>query len=332
MRARLLYPIALSVLLAIPSGSVAGQLPTGINGTVVVLNKGANSAHFIDLATGERRAELPTGQGPHELIITRDGRTAVGTDYGANSLKVFDVESATVTRSIDLGQYDSPHGIVFLPGDELVAVTSENQNAVVIVRIATGQIEQVIDTEARGSHMVAATADGQTLWTGDMNSNTVTELSRSTGAKVRALPAPARPEAINVNRSGTRVFAGSNATGRVSVFNTETGEATALAEGFGWPYRMFLTPDEDQLIVPDLEGEVLRFFDLNQMTELGSIAFPGEGPQGLVMYGDGRHLFLSLSAANRIAVVDIPNRRVVGYLPTGTRPDGIAWSSLRVGG
>lgn len=329
MRSRVLSSIVLLLLALAAPSAIQAQTPD-LTGTVIVLNKNANTADLIDLATGERVAQLPTGANPHELIATRDGRTAVGTDYSANSLTVFDIQTATVRRRIDLGQYDSPHGIVFLPGDTLVAVTSENQGAVMIVDIHAGTVDQVIPTSARGSHMVAATADGATLWTADMRSNTVTELSREHGTVVRALPAPMTPEAINVTRSGSMVFAGSNGTGRVTIFDTETGATETLAEGFGWPYRMFLTPTEDRLIVPDLENEELRFFDLESRTEIGSIAFTGEGPQGLVMYGDGRHLFLSLSRANRIAVVNTETLRVVGYLPSGAGPDGIAWSPLTV--
>jgi DNA-binding beta-propeller fold protein YncE len=77
-----------------------------------------------------------------------------------------------------------------------------------------------------------------------------------------------------------------------------------------------------------IDVETARFFDGDDYTELGRIPFPGEGPQGLVLHPDGRHLFLSLSAAGRIAIVDIEAREVVGYLPAGLGPDGIGYSAL----
>jgi DNA-binding beta-propeller fold protein YncE len=72
----------------------------------------------------------------------------------------------------------------------------------------------------------------------------------------------------------------------------------------------------------------VRFFDGDSYRELGRIAFPGEGPQGLTLHPDGVHLFLSLSSANRIAIIDIGRREVVGYLPAGNGPDGIGYSAL----
>jgi len=299
---------------------------------VVVLNKRGNDASFIDLASGRIVATAPTGTGPHEILVLDGGRTAVGTDYEGDvgSLTVFDVASGARLRTIDLSPYRRPHGIDALPGDSVVAVTVEQDRAVLLVRVADGTITDVIDTRADGSHMVAVPADGRTLWTGDIGSNTVSQFSVATGERLQAFPAPDQPEAINVTGDGARVFAGSNATGVVSAFDTGDGTRTTVAEGFGWPYRMFLTPDAQQLVVPDLRAEVVRFFDGSTYEELGRIDFPGEGPQGLVLHPDGRHLFLSLSAADRVAVIDVLERRVLGYLPAGSSPDGIGYSPLTV--
>lgn len=330
MKAGTRWAIVCAAALGAGSGSGAAQTPEGLGGTLIVLNKQGDDASFIDLASGEIVATVPTGPSPHELVASRDGRTAVGTDYGGRTLTVFDVGSATVSRTIDLGEYTRPHGIVFLEGDSLVAVTSETRGAVVIVRVADGDLVEVLDTGAQGSHMVAATADGRTLWTGDIGSNSVTELRRGAAGPVRVLAAPEQPEAVNVTPSGDRVFAGSNATGRVTAWTTADGAATTVAEGFGWPYRIFFTPGVERIVIPDLRGEVVRFFGGDSYEELGRLPFTGQAPQGLVLHGDGRHLFLSLSAAGRIAVIDVESRTVVATLPAGSGPDGIAWSPVTV--
>ncbi|MEJ2538858.1 MAG: hypothetical protein P8188_02540 [Gemmatimonadota bacterium] len=333
LHSRLLLALGIPLLVTLASsGSALAQAPTGLEGTVVVLNKRGNDASFIDLASGAIVASAPTGVGPHELVVLDGGRTAVGTDYEGEvgSLTVLDVATGRRSRTIDLSPYRRPHGIEALPGDSVVAVTVEQDRAVLLVRVADGEIIRVIDTRADGSHMVAVPSDGRTLWTGDIGSNTVSQFSTRTGERLQALPAPEQPEAINVTDDGDRLFAGSNATGVVSVFDTGDGTRATVAEGFGWPYRMFLTPGARQLIVPDLRREVLRFFDGTSYRELGRMAFPGEAPQGLVLHPDGRHLFLSLSGADRIAVVDIQERQVVGYLPAGSSPDGIAYSTISV--
>lgn len=317
-------------------GAMPVDTDAQLTGTVLVANKSEATVSFVDLASSEIYATVSTGNGPHELVVSSDGRTAVVTDYGGggrggSTLTVIDVAAQRRQATIELGRYTRPHGIQFLPGDSLVAVTSEAGGAVVTVHVDRGEIVQVLETEASGSHMLGATADGATIWTGDMGSHTVTELSRATGGKVRSFRAPAQPEAINVTPDGTRVIAGSNGTGRITAWTTSDGQATTVAEGFGWPYRIFLTPGVERILIPDLENEVLRFFDGTTYEEIGQIDFPGEGPEGLILYPDGRHLFLSLARGNRIAIVDIESREVVGYLPAGAGPDGIGYSPLTSG-
>lgn len=313
---------------------VSAQLPPGLTGTVVVVNKRANTVSFVDLASGRIVATAPTGNGPHELLVTGDGTTAVVSDFGrgSNSLTVIDVATGSVVRTIDLSPYASPHGLDFLPGDSLIAVTSEATGNVSIVRISDGTITSVISTDARGSHMVAVTGDGARMFTGDMSSNTVTELTTASAMKTRVFTTPATPEAINVTPDGARVFVGSNGEGLVSVIDTESGEISTLAGGFDWPYRIYPTPGVQQIIIPDNGNHDLRFFDGTTYVELGRIDFAGEGPQGLILHPDGKTLFLSLSRANRIAVIDIESREVVGYLPTGAGPDGIGYSSVVIRG
>jgi DNA-binding beta-propeller fold protein YncE len=327
-------PIRVAVgvgLLALALPAVSWSQVAGLRGTLVVTNKGPGTATIIDVASGRALAELPTGDGPHEIVMTADARTAVVTNYGGradgSSLTVIDVPGLRVTRTIDLGTYSRPHGIVFLPGDTLVAVTSETTENVVIVNIADGAVRRAIPTRHRGSHMVAVVADGGLLYTGDIGSNTVSELSLRTGELVRSFDVPSQPEAVNVLPDGSEVWVGSNATGRVSVVDVRSGTVTTAAEGLGWPYRILFSPDARLAFLPDLRGETLRFLDRASRRELGRLSFPGGGPQGITITPDGKYLLQSLSRQSRVAIIDVGSRAVVGHLAAGETPDGIAYST-----
>lgn len=312
------------------SDPATAQAPAGFTGTLVVTNKSPSTATIIDVASGRILATLPTGQGPHELVLSSDGGTAVVTDYSGQpgrTLTVIDVPGRRVVRTIDLGQYSRPHGIVFLPGDSVVAVTSEASGNVVLVNVVAGAVRRAIPTQGNGSHMVGVTADGAKGYTGNMGSNTVSELDLSAGTFVRSWPVPATPEAINVTPDGSEVWVGSNATGRVSVVNPATGAVTTAAEGFGWPYRVLFTPDAQTVLLPDLRNEVLRFVERAGHREVGRIAFPGGGPQGITITPDGRYALQSLSRQARVAIVDMSTRAVVGHLAAGETPDGIAYTA-----
>lgn len=305
------------------------QVP-GVTGTVIITNKTPSTATIVDVASGRTLATLPTGAGPHEVVVTRDGSLAVITDYGGpprNTLTVIDVPALRVVRTISLGDYRAPHGIVFLPGDSVVAVTSEASRNVVLVNVRTGAIVRAAATNQPGSHMVGVTGDGVWGYTGDMQSNTVSKLDLRSGTAVRTYAVPTTPEAINVTPDGREVWVGSNALGRVSVVDTETGTVTTAAEGFSWPYRVLFTPDTSTVLLPDYRGNELRFVDRKSRREVGRMAFPDGGPQGIITTPDGRYAFLSLSAQGRIAAIDIARRTVVGHLEVGATPDGVAYTT-----
>jgi len=307
--------------------SIAAAQPRG---TLVVTNKTPSTATIIDIAGNKILATLPTGAGPHEVTISSDGSLAVVTDYGGaprRTLTVIDVPGLRVARTIDLGQYTAPHGIVFLPGDSLVAVTSEATRNVVVVNVVAGAVRRAIATEEAGSHMVGVTADATHAYTGNIGGNTVSELDLRAGRISRRFPVPAQPEAINVTPDGKEVWVGSNATGVVSVVDLATGSVSPAAEGFGWPYRVLFSPDTRTVMLPDLRREELRFVDRASKRELGRLPFPGGGPQGIAITPDGRYLFQSLSREGRIAIVEAAGRKVLGYLAAGETPDGVAFTA-----
>ncbi len=317
------------------TGKVVGAQVPGLSGTIIVTNKGPATATLVDAASGTVLATLPTGNGPHEIVVSRDGRTAVVTDYGTgpapgSTLTVIDVPGLRVARTIPLGEYRRPHGIVFLPGDSLVAVTSEANQAVLIVNVHAATIVKAVMTGKPGSHMVGVAADGVRAWTGDMGSNTVTELDLATGRALRAIAVPQTPEAINVTPDGSEAWVGSNATGRVSVVDVRTGTVSTAAEGFGWPYRVLFTPDGALVMMPDYRNEELRFVARSSRTELGRMRFAGGGPQGITLTTDGRAALLSLSSQGKVVVIDIAGRRVTGEYAVGATPDGVAFSRVVV--
>lgn len=326
---RFVAALVVHVLLLMAAAAVAARAQVaGLSGTLVVTNKRPSTATIVDVASGRTLATLPTGTNPHEIVLSPDGSLAVITDYGGErrTLTVIDVPGLRVARTIDLGENRAPHGIAFLPGGRLVAVTCEATRTLVIVDVVEGVVRHAIETEAGGSHMVGVTADGTRGYTGNMQDHTVSEFDLTTNRLVRSFPVPAVPEAINVTPDGAEVWVGSNETGRVSVLDPATGGVVTAAEGLEWPYRMLFTPDTAFVVVPDPTLNEVRFIDRAARQEAGRISLPG-APQGVTVTPDGRYVLQSLSGEARVAVIDLSTRAVVGHLAVGDAPDGIAYTT-----
>ena len=325
---------------AVPSAlaglvTAAGARPAaaqeGIVGTLVVVNKGEATLTVIDAASGTIRGRVPTGRGPHEVVLTGDGATAIVTDYGVetggSTLTIVDVAGLRVARTVDLGRHTRPHGVSVMPGDELVAVTSEASGHVVLVRIADGEIAAEIPTGHPGSHMLAMVGDGETIYTSNMGDATVGELDVAGGELVRSVGVPARPEAIGVTNDGSEVWVGSNEQGTVSVVRPGTSEVETALAGFEWPYRILFTPDRRLVLIPDLGRNELRIVDRVSREELARLEFPGARPQGITLDDDASHAFLSLADEGRMVVIDLERREVVRSIDTGPTPDGVAFTT-----
>ena len=318
----------LTLTLALTVVPEVGAQVAGLKGTLVVTNKKPSTATIVDVASGRTLATLPTGTTPHEVVLSSDGALAVITDYGGprRTLTVIDVPALKVARTIDLGEHRAPHGIAFVPGDRVVAVTCEQTRNVVFVDVIDGVVRHAVSTEAGGTHMIGVTRDGTRGYTGNMRDHTVSELDLGTHRLVRSFPVPPVPEAINVTPDGKEVWIGSNQAGQVSVLDPATGVVTKAADGLKWPYRMLLTPDGRQVIVPDPTLNEVRFIDRAARREIGKLALPG-APQGVTITPDGRHVFQSLSAETRVAIIDPVRRAVVGHLTVGETPDGVAYTT-----
>ena len=307
----------------------SAQAPDDLEGTLIVLNKSGHDASFIDLGSGEIIATLTTGRGPHELVVTDDGRWAIGTDYsGGNSLTVFEVENLVVARTIDFSDYPRPHGILLLPGQQEVIVTSEASRTLVIVNFHTGEFIRTIDTGQNGSHMLAVSEDGSVANTSNGGSNSVSVIDVVNGQFVKAIQVLHRPEAITTNKSGDEIWVGSNNNAVVTVINPDDESVIAQWPGFDWPYRILVTDDERYAVVPDLNNNNLRFFDARSKLELGAMDLPGSRPEGVALYSDDRTLFLTLAGQDKVMVIDIESRRFLGEYEAGSAPDGIAFSPL----
>jgi YVTN family beta-propeller protein len=177
-------------------------------GTLLVLNKADNTLTLLDLATKKSVATIPTGEGPHEVAVSPNGKIAVVCNYGSsptpgNTLTVIDVAARKSLRTIDLGKYVHPHGIAWLRGNE-VAVTTEGTKTLLTVDIAAGKVTAAIETDQLGSHMVALAPAHDRAFVANIGSGSVSVIeasrSRPTSAKSGPAIATATPSRSSMSR------------------------------------------------------------------------------------------------------------------------------------
>jgi YVTN family beta-propeller protein len=296
---------------------------------LVVVNKQASTVSIVNVTTGTVTATLPTGANPHEAAASRDGRWAVVTDYGAqapgSSLTVVDLTAKRIARTIQLG-FTRPHGIVFLPDNKTVAVTSETGQMVLLVDVDRGEVTSTHPTGQRVSHMVALTGDGRVGYTANIADGSLSRLEFAGSAPPRVLAnIGTQTEAIGLTPDGREAWLGSNNTGKVLVVNVDQWEVTDSLQTSGFPYRIGFTPNGQTAVVTNPQSNEIHVYDARMKAKLGTIVADG-GPLGLIFSPDNRYAWITLAESGEIAEVDLATRTIKRRLPAGPAPDGIAYA------
>src|SRR5580765_5093559 len=97
---------------------LAAQSTTG---RLLVLNKEDATLAIVDPASGKILGTVPTGQGPHELVVSTDGKFAFASNYGTgpapgSTISMIDIAARKEVRRIDVSPLRRPHGLAFANG------------------------------------------------------------------------------------------------------------------------------------------------------------------------------------------------------------------------
>jgi YVTN family beta-propeller protein len=318
--------------------------------TLLVANKSDHTVDLIDLDTGSSRATLPTGQAPHEIAVSPDGRTAVVANYGdraqpGSTLTVLDVGEARVLRTIDLGRHTRPHGVIWI-SDESLAVTTEGSAHLLVVDPHEGVILTETPTEQEISHMVTSVPRASRAFVANIRSGTVTAVDLGTGKKLADIATGDGAEGIAATPDGSEVWVGNRAADTLSIIDPETLEIEMTVPCPGFPIRVAVTPDGRRALVSAARtGEVVLFdvekreelrrskLDLSNAPDAAQRLFGdrfGESPVpvGLVIHPSGEKAWVAATQADAVVVLEPETLNVLDALEAGREPDGMAYSSV----
>jgi YVTN family beta-propeller protein len=305
--------------------SLALVAPPASAAQLLVLNKADATLSFVDPASGTTSATIPTGDGPHEIELSSDGKWAFVGNYGAqtpgSSLSIVDVHARKEARRIDLSELKRPHGLAFLDGK--VYFTSEASKRVARFDPSANRVDWEFETGQNATHMVLATRDGKALFTTNIASNTVSVIDH--GARRQTLIAVgAGPEGMDFSPDGKQLWVAQSRDGGVSVIDVATLKLIATFNvNTKRSNRLKFTPDGKNVLISDLTGGELVVVDAQSRAEKARIAL-GRIPTGILIAPDG-NAYVACSGENRIAVVDLNSFKVTRTIATGGSPDGMAW-------
>ncbi|HKQ12178.1 MAG TPA: cytochrome D1 domain-containing protein [Steroidobacteraceae bacterium] len=326
-----------TLLALLLSASALSAFAAG-RGTLLVLNKAENTVSLIDLATKKSVATIPTGDEPHEIAVSPDGKVAVICNYGTsptpgNTLTVIDIAARKSLRTIDLGKHVRPHGIAWLRGNH-VAVTTEGTKTLLTVDIAASKVTAAIDTGELGSHMVALAPAHDRAFVANINSGSVSVIDLKQQRRVANITTGDGTEGIAISPDQREVWAGNRDGNTLSIIDVASLKVVATLPSKSFPIRLKFTADGKNVLVANAQSGAVAVWDAATRRELRRVDMqePKQSqwgsPIGILVAAPLSQAFVATPNLDQVAVIDLATWQVVDWLTTGDEPDGLGYSQL----
>jgi YVTN family beta-propeller protein len=298
---------------------------------LLVLNKAANSLAIVDPATKQVVARIDTGEGPHEVAASDDGKLAFVTNYGAktpgNSLSVIDLVAQKEIHRVDLGPLGRPHGILFADGK--VYFTVELNKLIARYDPETNKVDWLLGIGQNRTHMLVRTKYLNEIFTSNVDSGTVTAIEKSSdpsGWKETDIAVGRGPEGIDISPDDKEVWAANSGDGTVSVIDTATSKVTHTFNAHTkHSNRLKFTIDGKLVLISDPATDELIVVDAATKKIVKQLNV-GRGPGGILIAPGGERAYVALAGDNAVTVIDLHTLEITERIPTGPGPDGMAWA------
>jgi YVTN family beta-propeller protein len=297
---------------------------------LLVLNKEDATLTVMNPESGAVLATVATGQGPHELVASADGRTAFASNYGTgpapgHTISMIDIAAGKELRRIDIAPLSRPHGLAMANGQ--LYFTAEADKKIARYDPAADKIEWQFETGQNGTHMVLPAKDARTIFTSNIASDSVSIISQGAGGawSQTVVPVGKGPEGLDLSPNGRELWSAHSRDGGVSVIDVASKKVVhTIAAGTKRSNRIKLTPDGKFALISDLDAGDLVVLDAVAHKEVKRLPL-GKMPEGILIPPSGGTAYVAVNGDNHVAVVDLKTWQVTKKIATGKGPDGMAW-------
>jgi YVTN family beta-propeller protein len=293
--------------------------------TLLVLNKEGTLA-IVDPASKKVLGTVRTGEQPHEVEASADGKLAFVTNYGGgNSLSVIDIPGRKELHRVDLTPLSRPHGVSVV-GNKAYFTAEANK---VIGRYdpAANKVDWVLGTGQNSTHMVLALPDESKIFTSNIGSDSITIIERAGVGNWNetVVPVGQGPEGFDLSPDGKQLWAANSRDGSVSIIDLATKKVVnTFNVQTKRSNRLKFTPDGRLVLISDLEAGELIVLERATRKNVKRIKL-GKQLAGILVTPDSSRAYCAVTGDDNVAVIDLKSLELVDRLKTGVGPDGMAW-------
>jgi YVTN family beta-propeller protein len=303
---------------------------------LLVAQKGDRSLAIVDPAAGKVLGSVAEGGVTgHEVIASRDGRTAYVPIYGnsgvgkpgtdGTKIVAIDIASQKVVGEVDFDHGVRPHCPLIGPKDGKLYVTTELDKSITIIDPKTLKIVGSIPTGQPESHMLVLSHDGRRGYTANVGPGTVSVLDIAGRKVLKVIPVSGNTQRIAISNDDRWVFTADQTKPQIAVIDTATDSVAKWipieSEGYGGA----VTPDGRWFLVALPDVNKVAVIDIKTMQVAQNISV-GAYPQEVVVRPDGKTAYVSCMHSDQVAEIDLASWKVTRMIATGKETDGLAWA------
>jgi YVTN family beta-propeller protein len=303
---------------------------------LLVAQKGDRSLAIVDPAAGKVLGSVAEGGVTgHEVIASRDGRTAYVPIYGnsgvgkpgtdGTKIVAIDIASQKVVGEVDFDHGVRPHCPLIGPKDGMLYVTTELDKSITIIDPKSLKIVGSIPTGQPESHMLVLSHDGRRGYTANVGPGTVSVLDIAGRKVLKVIPVSGNTQRIAISNDDRWVFTADQTKPQIAVIDTATDSVAKWipieSEGYGGA----VTPDGRWFLVALPDVNKVAVIDIKTMQVAQNISV-GAYPQEVVVRPDGKTAYVSCMHSDQVAEIDLASWKVTRMIATGKETDGLAWA------
>lgn len=310
------------------------------------------------LVTGKPISPIGIHQGvgsyPVSMAMSHDGRYAVVSNCGFRQfLTVINTRTGEVVDRVPFNKEGQGlyYGLCFGP-DGTLFVSNGGLDTVTRFALESGKLRNLGNDlavkkpdktkSARQLAGLALNSDGTRLLAVENETNAETSFKGSlavvdtvSGQTIRRVSVGGYPMAVAAITKGAskdkKAFVSSERDGTVSVVDWQTGKVKKTLKIGAKAFELLLSQDQTELYAASWGSDTLSIIDTETDKVTATIllrpaesrGLSGTTPLGLALSPNGKTLYAAMADMNAVAVVDLEDKEVEGYIPTGWYPTSV---------
>lgn len=293
-----------------------------------VTNSGGNDVTLVDLATNKTIGSIETGDTPHGLEASPDGRRVYISGETDDDVVAIDTAASKVLWKAKIG--DRPNHIALSADGRYVYVPIRSKDYADVVDTATHERIKSIPV-GRSPHNAYRAPNGKWVYVTSMGEEKVTIVDIATQSAIGAIPVGGEPRPAAITSDNKRMYVAltglhgfviADIAQRKVIDKVELPPADVQdisTYGYTPTHGTALRPDNTQFWITNVFGNAVEGFSEPAHKLLGTVPV-GLAPNWMTFGVDGKLLYVSNAGSNDVSVIDTNAVKEVARVPVGLAP------------